>query len=36
MPLNLYDRQGHRKYLTAGEREVFLKTAAERTWGAHG
>ena len=36
MPPKLYDRQGHRKYLTVGEREVFLKTAAERTRSAHG
>lgn len=27
MPLNLYDREGHRKYLTSGEREAFLKAA---------
>jgi integrase/recombinase XerD len=29
MPLNLYDRDGHRKYLTAGERVAFLKAAQE-------
>lgn len=29
MSLNLYDVQGHRKYLTAGEREAFLKAAAD-------
>ena len=29
MPLNLYDRDGHRKYLTAGEREAFLKAAED-------
>ncbi len=29
MPLNLYDRDGHRKYLTAVEREAFLKAAED-------
>ena len=29
MPLNLYDREGHRKYLTAGERAAFLKAAED-------
>jgi integrase len=29
MPLNLYDRDGRRKYLTAGERDAFLKAAEE-------
>src|SRR5450432_2747651 len=31
MPLNLYDRQGQRKYLTAGERDAFLKAAEDAT-----
>lgn len=29
MSLNLYDAQGHGKYLTAGEGEAFLKAAAD-------
>jgi hypothetical protein len=29
MPLNLYDRQEHRKYLTEGEREALLKAAED-------
>lgn len=27
--MRLYDRQGHRQYLTPGEREAFLKAAAD-------
>src|SRR6476469_1912229 len=29
MPLNLYAREGHRKYLTAGERDAFLKATED-------
>ena len=29
MPLNLYDAQGYRKYLTAEERAAFLKAAED-------
>jgi integrase/recombinase XerD len=29
MPLNLYDTEDHHKYLTAGERDAFLKAAED-------
>lgn len=29
MPLNLYDAQGHRKYVTADEQAAFLKAAED-------